>query len=47
MDELEMGVPTYAIIRQFASSVQTVEESRCEFLKKVPHDVPNEFGLAE
>lgn len=39
------GVPTNAIIRHLLNC-ETIEEA-VTFLQKVPHDIPNQFGLAD
>lgn len=41
----DIGVPTNAIIRHILNCAN-VDEA-VEFLKSVPHDVPNEFGIAD
>ena len=39
------GVPTNAIIRHLLT-LKSVDEA-VDFLKKVPHDIPNQFGVAD
>lgn len=39
------GVPTSAIIRHLLS-LSSIEEA-VRFLEEVPHDIPNQFGLAD